>query len=133
MPQQASSIFPGASAIKPSSRNTESNLCAKQARPVPQACPGLQKSHLDSVDFCQARVHPPNARKTCNPMRALRADSNLSRNETVVCPEVIQLAGIDTASAGQVAPVRGLAVRGVWFDKSQRYPGEIFEVLDKPA
>jgi hypothetical protein len=57
-------------------------------------------------------------------MWALRVDSNLSRNETVVCPEAIQLAGIDTASAGQLAPVRGIAVCGVWFDKSQRYPSE---------
>jgi hypothetical protein len=57
----------------------------------------------------------------------------LFRNETVTCSETIQLTVFDTVSAGQFAPMRGIAVRGCGFDKSQHNPGEIFEVLGKSA
>jgi hypothetical protein len=58
---------------------------------------------------------------------------DLFRNETVVCTEKKHLAVFDTVSAAQPAPMRSIAVRGGGFDKSQRSPGEIFEVLGKSA
>jgi hypothetical protein len=51
----------------------------------------------------------------------------------VTCTETIQLTVFDTVLAGQLAPMRGIAVRGCGFDKSQHNPGEIFEVLGKSA
>jgi hypothetical protein len=51
----------------------------------------------------------------------------------VTCSKTIQLAVFDTVLAGQSAPMRGIAVRGCSFDKSQRNPGEIFEVAGKSS